>query len=120
VVEATEYRDLVSCLRYLVHTAYQADIVFAVGYISRFMENPTTEHLNAVKRILHCTAGMIKYGCYYKRGGKEMKLLGYGDDMGGNIDTWKSTTGVLFFLGSCPVTWQSQKQKVVALLSCKA
>jgi hypothetical protein len=23
------------------------------------------------------------------------------------IDTRKSTTGVLFFFGSCPVTWQS-------------
>jgi hypothetical protein len=27
---------------------------------------------------------------------------------------------VLFYLGSCPVTWQSQKQKVVALSSCEA
>jgi hypothetical protein len=40
--------------------------------------------------------------------------------MGGDIDTRKSTTGVLFFLGSCPLTWQSQKQKVVALSSCEA
>jgi hypothetical protein len=40
--------------------------------------------------------------------------------MGGDIDTRKSTTGVLFFYGSCPVTWQSQKQKVVALSSCEA
>jgi hypothetical protein len=32
----------------------------------------------------------------------------------------QSTTGVLFFLGLNPVTWQSQKQKVVALSSCEA
>ena len=40
--------------------------------------------------------------------------------MAGCIDTRKSTTGVLFFLGNNIVTWQSQKQKVVALSSCEA
>jgi len=117
-VDAIEYRGLVSRLRYLVHT--RPNIAFVVGYVSRFMENPTTEHLNAVKRILRYIAGTIDYGCYYKHGGKELKLHGYNDaDMGGDIDTRKSSTGVLFFLGSCPVTWQSQKQKVVALSSCE-
>jgi hypothetical protein len=40
--------------------------------------------------------------------------------MGGDIDTRKRTTGVLFFYGSSPVTWQSQKQKVVTLSSYEA
>jgi hypothetical protein len=41
--------------------------------------------------------------------------------MGGDVDTRKSITGALFYLGSSPVTWQSQKkQKVVALSSCEA
>ena len=40
--------------------------------------------------------------------------------MGDDIDTRKSTTGMLFFLGSCPLTWQSHKQKVGALSSCEA
>ncbi|KAL5224135.1 hypothetical protein ABZP36_010774 [Zizania latifolia] len=109
-VDAIEYRGLIGCLRYLVHT--RPDIAFTVGYVSRFMENPTIEHLNAMKRILRYIAGTIDYGCYYKHGGEELKLLGYNDaDMGGDIDIRKSTTGVFFFLGSCPVTWQSQKQK---------
>jgi hypothetical protein len=85
------------------------------------MEHPTVDHLNAVKRILRYIAGTLDYGCHYKHGGQELKLLGYSDaDMGGDVDTRKSTTGVLFFYGSCPVTWQSQKQKVVALSSCEA
>lgn len=29
-------------------------------------------------------------------------------------------TGVIFFLGKSPVSWQSQKQRVVALSSCEA
>lgn len=118
-VDATEYRSIVGSLRYLVHT--RPDIGFAVGYVSRFMESPTTEHLAAVKRILRYVAGSIEYGCYYKKQGVAAKLLGYSDaDMAGDIDTRKSTTGIMFFLGSCLVSWQSQKQKVVALSSCEA
>jgi hypothetical protein len=118
-VDATEYRGIVGSLRYLVHT--RPDIAFAVGYVSRFMEAPTTEHLAAVKRIIRYVAGTIDYGCCYKRGSAEAKLLGFSDaDMGGDVDTRKSTTGVLFFFGPCAITWQSQKQKVVALSSCEA
>jgi hypothetical protein len=32
----------------------------------------------------------------------------------------KSTSGILFFFGKCPVSWQSVKQQVVALFSCEA
>jgi hypothetical protein len=118
-VDATEYRGLVGCLRYLVHT--RPDIAFVVGYVSRFMEFPTTEHYNAVKRILRYIAGTIDFGCHYWRGRKELRLLGDNDaDMGGDVDTRKSTTGAVFYLRSSLVTWQSQKQKVVALSSYEA
>jgi hypothetical protein len=40
--------------------------------------------------------------------------------MAGDIDTRKSTSGVIFFLGGNPITWQSVKQKVVALSSYEA
>ena len=41
-VDATLYRSIVGGLRYLVHT--RADIAFAVGYVSRFMEDPRKDH----------------------------------------------------------------------------
>ena len=46
-VDPTHYRRLIGSLRYLVHS--RTDIAFAVGYMSRFMERPTMEHLQAVK-----------------------------------------------------------------------
>ena len=42
-VDPTHYWRLIGSLRYLVHS--WSDIVFAVGYMSRFMERPTMEHL---------------------------------------------------------------------------
>jgi hypothetical protein len=48
-------------------------------------------------------------------------LRGYSDsDLAGDLDSRKSTTGVLFFFGRSSVSWQSTKQRVVSLSSCEA
>lgn len=60
LVDPTKYHDIIGSLRYLVHT--HPNIAFAVGYVSHFMEAPTTEHLAAVKRILRYVAGTNNYG----------------------------------------------------------
>ena len=41
-VDATLYQSIVGVLRYLVHM--RPDIAFAVGYVSRFMEDPREDH----------------------------------------------------------------------------
>lgn len=47
-------------------------------------------------------------------------MVGYSDsDMARDIDSKKSTTGVLFLLGKSMVSWPSQKHKVVAFSSCE-
>jgi hypothetical protein len=48
-------------------------------------------------------------------------LIGYFDsDHAGDQDDRKSTSGAFFFLGNSPISWQSQKQKIVALSSYEA
>jgi hypothetical protein len=109
----------VGSLRYLAHT--RSDLTFSVGYVSRFMQRPTTEHQQAVKRIISYVAGTLDHGLYYSRCPGEAHLVGYSDsDHTGNIDTSKSTSGILFFFDKCLVSWQSVKQQVVALSSCEA
>ncbi len=118
-VDTTMYRSVVGSLRYLVHT--RPDLAYSVGIVSRFMENPTTEHMSAVNQILRYVKGTINLGCTYRKGKEGLILRGYSDsDMAGDVDDRKSTTGMVFYLGPNPISWNSQKQKVVALSSCEA
>jgi hypothetical protein len=119
-VDATEYRSLVGSLRYLVNI--RPDLAYSVGYVSRFMEDPHEDHLVAVKQILRFVAGSSDIGVFYpRRSGYRAQLRGYSDsDLAGDLDSRKSTTGVLFFFGRSPVSWQSTKQRVVTLSSYEA
>ena len=80
------------------------------------------DHLAAVKQLLRYVAGTRDYGLVYpRRSREELELIGFSDsDMADDVDGRRSTTGMLFFLGACPVSWQSMKQKVVALSTCEA
>jgi hypothetical protein len=103
-VDATQYRRLVGSLRYLAHT--RPDLAFSVGYVSRFMQRPTMEHQQVVKRIIYYVTGTLDHGLYYPRCPREAHLVGYSDsDHISDIDTSKSTSGILFFFGKCLVSW---------------
>ena len=97
-VDATQYRSIIGGLRYLTHT--RPDIMFAVGYLGRFMEDPCEDYSAAVKKLLRYVAGTIGYGIVYPRWREaRLELTGFSDnDMAEDVDGRKSTTGVLFFL----------------------
>jgi hypothetical protein len=97
LVDGTTYRSLVGSMRYLVNT--RPDLAFLVGYVSRFMKQPTEEHLVVVKRIIRYVASTLNLGCQYGRD-DQWNLIGYCDnDIAGDIDSSKSTTGVAYFHG---------------------
>ncbi|KAM0037429.1 putative RNA-directed DNA polymerase [Helianthus debilis subsp. tardiflorus] len=117
-IDESMYRSLVGSLMYLTNT--RPDIMFAVSKVSRFMEAPKRSHWEVAKRILKYVKGTLDQGVIYSKGGKQ-KLIGFSDsDYAGNVDDSKSTSGYIFHLGSGPVSWQSKKQKVVALSSTEA
>jgi hypothetical protein len=79
-VSATEYRSVISSLRYLCNS--RPDLAYSVDYLSRFMEAPRQEHFTAVKRVLRYVAGTQQWGLHYHLGKKNAgipKLLGYSD-----------------------------------------
>jgi hypothetical protein len=116
--DSTMYRQLVGSLIYLTLT--RPDISYAVGMASRYMQNPRKPHLEAVQRILRYVKGTIDYGLLYKKG-EACKLLGYCDaDYAGDHDTWRSTTGYMFSLGSAAISWSSKRQPTVSLSNTEA
>ena len=116
--DATMYRQLVGSLIYLTLT--RPDISYAVGVMSRYMQNPKKSHLEAVRRILRYVKATLRYGIMYKRGGG-CKIVGYCDaDYAGDHDTRRSTTGYVFMLGSGAISWCSKRQPTVSLSSTEA
>jgi hypothetical protein len=118
-VDPTHYQRLIGSLRYLVHT--RPDLAFAMGFVSRFMERPMVEHQQAIKCILRYVASTLDYSMHFTKAPGTARFVGYCDsDLASDIDTSKSTSGTLFFLGNCLVNWQSIKQTVAALSSYEA
>ncbi|GKV38633.1 hypothetical protein SLEP1_g46522 [Rubroshorea leprosula] len=118
LTSATMYRQLVGSLIYLILS--RPNISFAVGMVSRFMQNPKKSHLEAVRRILKYVKGTLDYGILYKSG-TECKVVGYCDaDYAGCHDTRRSTTGYVFNLGSGAISWCSKRQPTVSLSTTEA
>ncbi|KAG6530658.1 hypothetical protein ZIOFF_012901 [Zingiber officinale] len=118
-IDATEYRRVIGCLRYLLHT--RPDLSYSVGMASRYMEKPTSMHHKVVKQILRYLKGTIYFGLAYTKGPQEISIFGYSDsDLAGDLDGRKSTSGMAFYFNESLVSWNSQKQKTVALSSSEA
>ncbi|KAG2876312.1 Retrovirus-related Pol polyprotein from transposon TNT 1-94 [Phytophthora cactorum] len=113
------FREAVGALMHLM-TATRPDIAYAVGYVSRFMENPQEEHWAAVKRIFRYLQGTKTHGICFKPG-DNIDFRGYSDaDWAGDLADRKSTSGYTFMLTGAPVSWGSKKQSSVSLSTSEA
>ncbi|GJV09907.1 retrovirus-related pol polyprotein from transposon TNT 1-94 [Tanacetum coccineum] len=114
-VDQTNYRSKIRSLMYL--TSSRPDIVQAVCYCARYQARPTKKHLKEVKRIFRYLRGTINMGLWYPKG-SGFKLTAFSDaDHAGCIDTRKSTSGGIQFLGDKLVSWMSKKQDCTAMSS---
>ena len=94
--------------------------MFFVGYLSKYMENLTIEHMAAIKRILRYVKGTLDLNLVYEKREVDIKLVSYSDsDYVKDLDDRKSVTRMTFFLENNLIYWASQKQKIVALSSCE-
>ncbi|KAH9650220.1 hypothetical protein KPL70_026283 [Citrus sinensis] len=89
-IDPTFFKSLVGSIRYL--TCTRPDILYAVGLVSRYIENPKTTYFKDAKRILRYIKGTTNFGLLYSFS-NDYKLVGYSDsDWGGDVDDQKSTT----------------------------
>lgn len=114
----TKYQQDVGTLMYAM-LGTRPDIAFAVSCVSRFASNPTPEHVKAVERIYSYLRGTLDLQLTYR--GEISDLKGYSDsDWGGDPETFRSTSGFVFNVGSGAVSWSSKRQPTVALSTCEA
>ena len=113
------YQSLVGSLLYLM-VATRPDIANAVNKLCRQMAKPTVANLRAAKRVLTYVIHTKHLGITFRRGA-ELQAVGYSDaDWAGDNETRRSTTGYIFMIGDCCISWKSQLQKSVALSTAEA
>ena len=66
LIDFSYYRSLMESLRYLTRT--RLDLLFCVGFLSQFMEKPTSEHWKCAKRVLRYVIGKTNFSLICKRG----------------------------------------------------
>ncbi|KAF1327473.1 Integrase catalytic core protein, partial [Globisporangium splendens] len=121
--EKFAYREAIGALMYLV-TCTRPDMTYAVGQLSRFVENPSEQHVGGVKKILRYLIGTKRKGITYHRGETidlGIHVHGFADsDWAGDLETRKSTTGFVFTLSGGAVSWTSRRQTITAQSTAEA
>nr|GEY64171.1 hypothetical protein [Tanacetum cinerariifolium] len=113
-VDQTKYHSMVGALMYL--TASRPDIMHATCYCARYQAIPTEKHLTAVKRIFRYLKDTIHMGLWYPKD-TGFNLTTFSDsDHAGFLDSRKSTSGGIQFLGGDKlVSWSSKKQDCTSM-----
>ena len=89
------------------------DIAFSTAVSSRFLKNPSHQHMEAAKTILNYLKGSKLRGMTYG-GGEELMIQSYSDsDWAGDKESRKSTFGYIFMLNGGPVSWCSKSCIIV-------
>ena len=118
-IDIGEYQAIIGSLIY-ASIATRPDLSASVGVLSRFMAKPGREHWAGVKRVLRYIKGTLDHGLKFVDC-DDFSLYGYSDaDWAGEVDSRRSTSGYLFRLGGCSVSWRSKRQTSVALSSTEA
>lgn len=113
------YQQLIGSLMYLA-VLTRPDIAFSVGFLSQFNNCFNQETWSYAKRILKYLKKTKDFGLTFKRDGNK-ELIGFVDaDWASNVVDRKSYTGLCFLLSGAAISWETKKQKTVALSSTEA
>uniref|UniRef100_A0A0A9X0C4 Copia protein n=1 Tax=Lygus hesperus TaxID=30085 RepID=A0A0A9X0C4_LYGHE len=112
------YQSLIGSLMYL-SIATRPDIAHAISYLSQFNSRYSNEHWVAAKRVLRYLKGTKNLGIRYTKTGEPITGFADADWASCTIDR-RSYTGYVFkYAGAC-ISWESRKQKTVALSTAEA
>lgn len=97
----------------------RVDTAFSVSILSRYLANPGPAHIKAAKRVMRYLKGTSQMELVLC--GALKPLTEYSDaDWAGDTQTRRSTSGILFNIGSGAISWSSKRQPTVSLSTCEA
>ena len=113
------YQSLIGSLNYLA-VATRPDIAHAVSFLSQFNTCFNHTHYNAAKRVLRYLKGTVSLGLCFKKVAHP-RLVCYSDSDWANcpVDR-RSYTGFVTLYAGTAISWESRKQRTVALSSTVA
>ena len=120
--ETREYQSIIGGVMYAM-LCTRPDIAFAVSTLSQFASNPSALHRQALQRVLRYLRGTVHQRIIYQGEGptdSQPELLGYSDSDWGQRQDRRSISGYAFLLCGGAISWQSKKQKTVALSTVEA
>ncbi|XP_057656848.1 uncharacterized protein LOC130894219 [Diorhabda carinulata] len=113
------YQNAIGCLMYLVVNS-RLDIAYAVSYLSQFNNGHSLEHWNCIKRVFRYLKATSDLLLTFKKT-NSICIEGYVDaTWGDHQDDRRSHTGFIFKLAGGPISWETHKQRTIALSSCEA
>ncbi|GBO12995.1 Retrovirus-related Pol polyprotein from transposon TNT 1-94 [Araneus ventricosus] len=112
------YRELIGSLNYLA-VCTRPDIAYSISKLSQYLRGYDKSHWLAAKRVLRYLKKTINYGLVFELDDKV--VYGYSDsDWGNSQEDRKSYSGYCFMLSNSVISWESRKQKTVALSSTES
>ena len=84
------------------------------------MSNPQQVHLTAAKNILRYLKGTLDYGIFYPSHDNCNLSVFTDADWAGEVDSRRSTSGILYKIGTTPIAWSSKLQPTLSLSSTEA
>lgn len=117
-MEDRPYRSILGAASWLAQ-AIRPDIRFAVGFLSRYQNNPGIKHWKALMHLTQYLAGTMDLGIRYHRGCTSHIACSDASWLD-CLDTRHFTLGLVCFAAAGPVSWSSKRSSAVNLSTCEA
>ncbi|GBM59824.1 Retrovirus-related Pol polyprotein from transposon TNT 1-94 [Araneus ventricosus] len=107
------YRELIGSLNYLA-VCTRPDIAYSISKLSQYLTRYDKSHWLSAKRVLRYLKKTINFVLVFELDDKV--VYGYSDsDWGNSQEDRKTYSGYCFMLSNSVLSWESRKQKTVAL-----
>lgn len=118
-IEGVPYAGAIGSLLYCA-MATRPDIAYALSVLSKYTKEPRPQHWTGVERVMRYLKATMDHGLMYKPVDSP-KIVCYSDaDYAGDQVTRKSTSGIVTFINTGPISFKAKQQECVALSTTEA